>query len=108
MKPLLLTLLFAATLTAQPVVIRAARVIDGRGHVMNDAAVVIEGGKIVRIVADAKKLKDVTIDLGDRTLMPGGIDTHVHIGWHFDAKDGRSHDDETDRGETPQETVLYA
>jgi imidazolonepropionase-like amidohydrolase len=108
MKTLFLTLLLAPTLTAQPVVLRAARVIDGRGHVMNDAAVVVEGGKIVRVVTDAKKLKDVTIDLGDRTLMPGGIDTHVHIGWHFDARDGRSHDDETDREETPQESVLYA
>jgi imidazolonepropionase-like amidohydrolase len=93
MKFLLLTLLLATTLTAQPIVIRAARVIDGRGHVMTDVAVVVEGGKIVRIVPDAKTLKDVTIDLGDRTLMPGGVDTHVHIGWHFDAKDGRSHDD---------------
>jgi imidazolonepropionase-like amidohydrolase len=108
MKTLLLTLLFATTAAAQPVVIRAARVIDGRGHVMKDAAVVVEGGKIVRVVPDAKTLTKVTIDLGDRTLMPGGVDTHVHIGWHFDAKDGRSHDDETDRDETPQESVLYA
>src|SRR5216110_543652 len=108
MKPLLLTLLLSTTLTAQPIVIRAARVIDGRGQVMRDAAVVVEGGKIVRVVTDAKNLKGVTIDLGDRTLMPGGIDTHVHIGWHFDAKDGRSHDDETDREETPEETALYA
>src|SRR5438067_9560171 len=106
MKTLLLTLLLATTATAQPVVIRAARVIDGRGHVATDAAVVVEGGKIVRVVQDAKERKDVTIDLGDRTLMPGGIDTHVHIGWHFDAKDGRSHDDKTDREETAQESVL--
>ena len=89
-------------------VIRAARVIDGRGHVTEDAAVIIEGSKIVRIISNAKALKNVTIDLGDRTIMPGGIDTHIHIGWHFDAKDGRSHDDETDRNETPQESVLYA
>ena len=82
--------------------------IDGRGNVVEDAAVVIDGSKIVRIVPNASTLKNVTIDLGDRTLMPGGIDTHVHIGWHFDAKDGRSHDDEMDRNETPQETVLYA
>jgi imidazolonepropionase-like amidohydrolase len=108
MKPFLLTLLLTPTLTAQPVVIRAARVIDGRGHVTNDAAVVVEGGKIVRVVSDAKNLKGVTIDLGDRTLMPGGVDTHVHIGWHFDARDGRSHDDETDRDETAQDSVLYA
>src|SRR5229473_7584034 len=110
MKSLLLTLLFATatTLTAQPIVIRAARAIDGRGHVTEDAAVVVDGAKIVRIVPHASALKDVTIDLGDRTILPGGIDTHVHIGWHFDAKDGRSHDDESDRNETPQESVLYA
>ncbi len=108
MKRLFLAFLFATTtLSAQPLVIRAARVIDGRGHVTEDAAVVVEGSKILRIVPNAKTLKNV-IDLGDKTIMPGGIDTHVHIGWHFDAKDGRSHDDETDRNETPQESVLYA
>jgi imidazolonepropionase-like amidohydrolase len=108
MKTLVLTLFLTTTATAKPVVIRAARVIDGRGRVMANAAVVVEGGKIVRVIPDAKSLTGVTIDLGDRTLMPGGIDTHVHIGWHFDAKDGRSHDDETDRDETAQESVLYA
>jgi imidazolonepropionase-like amidohydrolase len=36
--------------------------------------------------------------------MPGGIDTHVHIGWHF-GKDGRSSEGED---ETPQEYALYA
>jgi imidazolonepropionase-like amidohydrolase len=108
MRNLLLALLFAATAAAQPIVIRAARVIDGRGNVVEDAAVVVDGAKIVRIVPHASALKDVTFDLGDRTIMPGGVDTHVHIGWHFDAKDGRSHDDETDRNETTQESVLYA
>ncbi len=105
---LLLTILLTTTLTAQPLIIRAARVIDGRGHVTEDAAVVVEGSKILRIVPNAKTLTNVTIDLGDKTIMPGGVETHVHIGWHFDAKDGRSHNDETDRNETPQESVLYA
>jgi imidazolonepropionase-like amidohydrolase len=108
MRTLLLALFLATTAAAQPIVIRAARVIDGRGNVVDDAAVVVDGSKIVRIVPHASGLKVVTFDLGDRTIMPGGVDTHVHIGWHFDAKDGRSHDDETDRNETPQETVLYA
>ena len=27
--------------------------------------------------------------------MPGGIDTHVHINWHFD-ENGKAHDPETD------------
>jgi imidazolonepropionase-like amidohydrolase len=38
-------------------------------------------------------------DLTAYTVMPGGIDTHVHIGWHFDP-DGKTHhlgpDEETD------------
>ena len=99
-----LLLAVALPVAADPVVIRAARVIDGRGHVFKNAAVVVDNGSIVRI--DEKPSKP-TIDLGDATLMPGGIDTHVHIGWHFDA-DGRSHDDETDRGESPEASALYA
>jgi len=44
----------------------------------------------------------VTYDLGSRTLLPGLIDVHVHIGAHF--KNGRA---ET-RGETPAEAAYYA
>ena len=81
--------------------IKAARVIDGRGHLYRNAAVVVDGAKIVRIDEHPTR---VDLDLGDRTLMPGGIDTHVHIGWHF-GKDGRSNEGEN---ETPQELVLFA
>ncbi|HEV7920656.1 MAG TPA: amidohydrolase family protein [Thermoanaerobaculia bacterium] len=95
----------ATSAMADPISIRAARVLDGRGNVMQHAAVIVDAGKIVRIDPNPKR---ADIDLGDRTLMPGGIDTHVHIGWHFDAKDGRSHVDETDRGESAEEGVLYA
>src|SRR5438552_12302732 len=107
MREIFLTAILFSTLSADAaeVVIRAARVIDGRGNVIRNAAVVVDGSKIVRIDEHPTR---ADIDLGDRTLMPGGIDTHVHIGWHFDAKDGRSHDDEPDRGETPGETALYA
>ncbi len=95
----------AATPTA-PVrlTIRAPRVIDGRGHLLRDTAVVIEGGRIVAVEEHAQH---ADLDFADATLMPGGVDTHVHIGWHFDA-DGRSHDDETDRNETPAQTALFA
>jgi imidazolonepropionase-like amidohydrolase len=100
-----LLVLFATAAFADPIVIRAPRVIDGRGHLLRKAAIVVDGGKIVGIEAHPKK---ADIDLADATLMPGGVDTHVHIGWHFDA-DGRSHSgDETDRKETPEESVLYA
>jgi imidazolonepropionase-like amidohydrolase len=108
MRKLLLMLLFAATAARAETVIRAARVIDGRGDVLRNATVTVNGGRIVRVEPNAPKTAHVDIDLGARTLLPGGIDTHVHIGWHFDAKDGRSHDDEMDRGESADETVLYA
>jgi imidazolonepropionase-like amidohydrolase len=96
--------MLSAFLLASTLTIRADRIIDGRGHVTRNAAIVVDDGKIVAI---DKHPKHVDIDLGGRTLMPGGVDTHVHIGWHFDA-DGRSHDDETDRNESPESTALYA
>ncbi|PYQ59517.1 MAG: hypothetical protein DMF58_11415 [Acidobacteria bacterium] len=83
-------------------VISAARILDGRGHVIRNAAVVVDGSKIVRIDPHPSH---IDIDLGDRTLMPGAIDTHVHIGWHFD-KNGRSNDD--GGGETPDEYAMFA
>jgi imidazolonepropionase-like amidohydrolase len=103
MRQLVRFVLFAAAAAAQanPIVIKTARVIDGRGHLYRNAAVVVDGAKIVRIDPHPKRADR---DLGDRTLMPGGIDTHVHIGWHFD-KNGRSSEGEN---ETPQETALFA
>jgi imidazolonepropionase-like amidohydrolase len=96
---MLTTALLATTLT-----IKAARIIDGRGHLLRNAAVVVEGGKILRIDQHPSR---ADYDLGDRTIMPGGIDTHVHIGWHFDAKTGKSVPGEG-AGESPDEAVLYA
>jgi imidazolonepropionase-like amidohydrolase len=84
------------------VTIHATRILDGRGRMIPNAAVVVEGTKIVRIDPHPAH---VDIDLGDRTLMPGAIDTHVHIGWHFD-KNGRSNDDGS--GETPDEYAMFA
>lgn len=102
MRTLIACLLIAfAPLVHAETVIRAARVIDGRGNVVRNAAVVVDGSKIVRI---DKKPAHVDYDLGDRTLMPGGIDTHVHIGWHFDAN-GRSSEGENEK---PEEYALFA
>jgi imidazolonepropionase-like amidohydrolase len=67
--------------------IRARQVIDGTGRTIPNGVVVIRSGKIGSVGTS----KDpVTIDLGNLTLLPGFIDTHVHIGWHFDEK-GRYH-----------------
>jgi imidazolonepropionase-like amidohydrolase len=100
----LITLLFASAVLAEPLVIRAPRVIDGRGHLLRNAAVVVDGTKIVAI---DEHPKHVDIDLADATLMPGAIDTHTHIGWHFDAS-GKSAPGEAESKEPPAELALYA
>src|SRR5687767_2380953 len=97
-----LVLALTTFVTAQPkpaTVIRAARLIDGRGNVLTNGAVAVADGKIVSV---GKPGSEVTHDLGALTLMPGFIDTHVHIGWHFDAK-GRYHAGP----EPPEQAALY-
>jgi len=82
------------------ITIRAARVIDGAGGVFNNAMVTLQDGRILRV---GPAQGTPTIDLGDATLLPGFIDTHVHIDWHFDAK-GRYHTGP----EPPEQNALYA
>ena len=69
----------------QPITIRATRIVDGRGQTAANQMVTVRGSKIERVGAAAGT---PTIDLGNVTLLPGFIDTHVHIGWHF-GPDGR-------------------
>ena len=66
---------------------------------MRNAVVTIDGDRIVSV---GTANGDVTYDLSKFTLLPGFIDTHVHILWHFN-KDGRF---ETS-GETPAQRALY-
>jgi imidazolonepropionase-like amidohydrolase len=74
--------LFAAAVaaSAQTIVIHADRMLDGKGGVVRNATVTIEGSKIVKIGGNAK----ADYDLKGMTLMPGWIDTHTHPSWHFD------------------------
>jgi imidazolonepropionase-like amidohydrolase len=60
--------------------IRAARMLDGRGASRPNVVVEIRGS---RIAAIDQRRGPVTRDLGDVTLMPGMIDVHVHVDWHF-------------------------
>jgi len=83
------------------VTVRAPRVIDGRGHVLANATITIEGSRIVGVEADAGG--DADYDLAGVTLLPGFIDTHVHLDWHF-GPDGRFQS----RGATPAQAALYA
>lgn len=69
----------AAEATAPtPVVIRAARLIDGRGGNVVAPAVVIVRGNRIESVGGAVPAGAQIIDLGDMTLLPGLIDAHTH------------------------------
>jgi imidazolonepropionase-like amidohydrolase len=97
------SVLAASAALAAEVSIRADRAFDGRGRVLAPARVVVDGGRIVRVEASATP---ADVELPGCTLLPGLVDTHVHLAWHFDA-DGRSHDDE-ERGESRAQSALYA
>ncbi|HZI29278.1 MAG TPA: FG-GAP-like repeat-containing protein [Gemmatimonadaceae bacterium] len=77
-------------------VIRAGTLIDGRGAAQRDVLVIVRGGRIDRVVPASTAGLTITHDLRRYTLLPGLIDTHVHIDSHF-GPDGRA----TNQGETP-------
>jgi imidazolonepropionase-like amidohydrolase len=81
--------------------IRAARVLDGTGQSFPNATIVVRGSTIVSIEPSSPVPAD--IDLGEATLLPGLIDVHVHIGWHF-GSNGRFEP----RAATPAQDILYA
>lgn len=88
MRPAL-TLAFAAWLMLPgvpqgPVTIRAAHVFDGQ-RLLRGQVIEVEAGRIVSV---GPRTGPVTHDLGDATLLPGLIDVHTHIDWHF-GPDGR-------------------
>lgn len=81
----------------QEVTLRTARLLDGRGNVLVNRDLVVADGAITRVSAGEPGAV-VDYDLTGLTVLPGLIDTHVHIGWHFDS-DGRLHDDDDEPAE---------
>src|SRR5215510_2266650 len=79
------------------IVIRASTVLDGKGHVLHNTRIVVQGSKIVSI---DPKAAPVDYDLRGLTVLPGWIDAHVHIAWSF-GKDGKNAGDEG----TPEEAA---
>src|SRR5690242_4870561 len=68
------------------IVIAASTILDGRGHVLRNTRIVVEGSKIVAI---DPKASPVTYDLRGLTVLPGWIDAHDHITWSF-GPDGKN------------------
>ena len=68
---------------AERLALLGGRLIDGHGgEPIDDAAVIIEDGRIAAVAraATIRLGKDVrTVDVGGLTLLPGLIDAHVHL-----------------------------
>jgi imidazolonepropionase-like amidohydrolase len=75
--------------TAHPIVLHAAGMVDVlAGKTLRPGEVLIEGERIIEVGASVHHPAGAeTIDLGDRTLLPGLIDAHVHLFLHPGAED---------------------
>ena len=84
-----------STPTATPdkrIVIGAGTLLDGRGHVLHDTRIVVDGSKVVAL---DPKASPVDYDLRELIVMPGWIDSHVHITWSFGEDGKNAGDDKT-------------
>lgn len=65
---------------ARTVLVKAARLIDGRGGApLANGGVLIRGDRIERVGPSAGMTADEVIDLGSSTILPGLIDLHTHL-----------------------------
>src|SRR5207249_791786 len=87
------------------IVIAASTVLDGKGKVLRDARIVVEGEKIAAVETKIDKgAGPVDYDLRGLTVLPGWIDAHAHVTWIF-GKDGKN---AGQGGTTPEATYAAA
>lgn len=86
----------------ETITIQAATVLDGKGQALQDVQIVVQNGKIVSL-EHGQNARGTTYDLRRLTVIPGWIDVHDHITWHF-GPNGRAED----KDETPQQAALAA
>jgi imidazolonepropionase-like amidohydrolase len=90
---------------SHPIVLHAARMLDvASGTIVTPGEVLVESERIVAAGAHVDRPAGVeVIDLGDRTLMPGMIDAHVHLFLHVGAEDLQ-----TIQESVPERTLIAA
>src|SRR5712691_9607266 len=69
----------------QTIVIKAARLFDGKSNTLvQNGVVIVQGDKIVDVGSNLPAPEGAqVIDLGDATLSPGFMDAHTHITLDF-------------------------
>ena len=108
MLRLIVTLVLAALAVpaqtqSRPVVVRAARLLDVEsGRMITPGEVLVQGERISAAGASVAHPPGAEIiDLGDRTLLPGLIDAHVHLFLHPGVEDLQ-----TVQESVPQRTIM--
>src|SRR5437016_2465326 len=89
--------------TPHPIVLHAARLLDiENGKILSPGEILIEGERITQVGTSVNHPANAeVIDLGDRTLMPGMIDAHIHLFLHPGAEDLQTVEESI-----PQRTIL--
>jgi hypothetical protein len=79
--------------------IRCGKLFDGKNAgVISDAVILVEGDRITAVGRELKIPAGVElIDLSRETVLPGLIDTHTHLTYHYD----------TEQNEKPAVTGIY-
>jgi imidazolonepropionase-like amidohydrolase len=93
----------AQTPSAHAIVLHAARLLDIKnGKLIKPGEVLVQGEHIVEVGTSVKHPAGAEIiDLGDRTLLPGLIDAHIHLFLHPGAEDLQ-----TVQESVPQRTIM--
>jgi len=81
--PILLLFYALAVAQERTITVLTDKAFDGRGSVLRNARIVVRGDKIVSVDEQTGAPTPATYDLRGLTVLPGWIDSHVHITWHF-------------------------
>jgi imidazolonepropionase-like amidohydrolase len=95
--------IWAQTVPADTTVLHAARLVDiESGRISSPGEVLVRGDRIVEVGTTVKHPAGAAIiDLGNRTLLPGLIDAHIHLFLHPGAEDLQ-----TVQESVPQRTIV--
>lgn len=99
MRLLFLALLSGTIFAQDRIVLQTGTLLDGKGGILKNQQINVEKGRIVSVGPGKAK---ADYNLSQVTVMPGWIDTHIHLNWHLDAKRKS-----IASGGTPEDMALY-